>query len=70
MLSSIPILVATKLMCIKIAANGFGSGKGTHLSLFVGITRGEYDDKVQWPFQEKLTIQCALRKVGNMVVMS
>ena len=44
-------------MRIQICPNGCGSAKGTHLSLFVGIMRGEYDDKLQWPFQGKATIQ-------------
>ena len=55
-------------MCIVVFANGYGIRKGTHLSLFVGIMRGEYDDQLQWPFRGKVTIQQALMhrdKWGN-----
>ena len=44
-------------MHFAVHPNGFGSAKGSHLSLYVSITRGEYDDQLQWPFLGKLTIQ-------------
>ena len=44
-------------MHFGIHPNGLGSAKGTHLSLFVSIMQGEYDDQLQWPFRGKLTIQ-------------
>ena len=54
-------------MCSLVYANGYGSGKGTHLSLFVAIMRGEYDDQLQWPFEGKVTIQTFMHseKWGN-----
>jgi len=54
-------------MCSLVYANGYGSGKGTHLSLFVAIMRGEYDDQLQWPFDGKVTIQTFMHreKWGN-----
>ena len=50
-----------------VYVNGSGSGKGTHLSLFVAIMRGEYDDQLQWPFEGKVTIQTRMQseKWGN-----
>ena len=30
--------------------NGMGSGKGTHVSVYVYIMRGENDHKLVWPF--------------------
>ena len=52
-------------MLVDVCPNGFNAAKGTHLSLFVGIMRGEYDDKLQWPFQGKVTIQ--MRSKGTDV---
>ena len=31
-------------------ANGTGSGKGSHLSIFARIMKGQHDDRLQWPF--------------------
>ena len=42
---------------LRVNANGDGSGKGTHLSLFVHLLKGEYDDQLQWPFNAKITVQ-------------
>ena len=44
-------------MCIKVYANGDGSAKGTHLSVYAIILEGEQDDKLNWPF------------IGNIMVM-
>ena len=34
--------------------NGLGQGKGTHLSLYVVIMKGEYDAILPWPFQQRV----------------
>ena len=44
-------------MCIKVQANGTESGKGTHLSAYGYLMRGDFDDDLQWPFQGAITIQ-------------
>ena len=44
-------------MCLEINANGFGNGKGTHVSVFVCLMRGEFDDLLKWPFRGDVTIQ-------------
>ena len=31
-------------MCLRVDANGNGDGKGTHVSVFVCLVRGEFDD--------------------------
>ena len=31
-------------------------GKGTHLSFFLTLMRGEYDALLTWPFQQKVTL--------------
>ena len=42
---------------LMVYANGDGSGEGTHLSLYVYLLKGEYDDQLQWPFNANITVQ-------------
>lgn len=44
-------------MAIEISANGEGAGKNTHVSVYIRIMRGEYDDQLQWPLRASVTIQ-------------
>ena len=44
-------------MCIRVDANGSGSGAGTHVSVYVHLMRGEYDSRLVWPFRGDITIQ-------------
>lgn len=37
-------------MQIEINPNGKGQSKGTHVSIYVWIQKGEYDDDLEWPF--------------------
>ena len=37
-------------LCICIYSNSQGGGKNTHISVYVCIIAGEYDDQLQWPF--------------------
>ena len=43
-------------MCARIYMNGDGFGKGTHISLFFVIMKGEFDALLPWPFQKKITM--------------
>nr|XP_022330856.1 TNF receptor-associated factor 3-like isoform X2 [Crassostrea virginica] len=43
-------------MCARVYLNGDGMGKGTHLSLFFVVMRGEYDALLPWPFQQKVSL--------------
>ena len=38
-------------ICLRVDANGFGSGKGTHISAFTCLVKGEFDESLQWPFR-------------------
>ncbi|XP_027630374.1 TNF receptor-associated factor 1 isoform X2 [Tupaia chinensis] len=40
-------------LCLRLYLNGDGTGKRTHLSLFIVIMRGEYDALLPWPFRNK-----------------
>ena len=44
-------------MCIYVNTNGFGDGKGTHVSIFTHLMKGPYDDRLKWPFRGVITIQ-------------
>ena len=43
-------------MCARLYLNGDGMGRGTHLSLFFVIMRGEYDSLLPWPFRQKISL--------------
>ena len=36
---------------------GKRSGKGSHISVYLNLAKGEFDDELNWPFQGKLEIQ-------------
>jgi len=44
-------------MCVHIYPNGFGNERGTHVSLFTHIMKGEFDDQLSWPFEGKITVE-------------
>ena len=44
-------------MCLFLYLDGDGSGKGTHLSFYITVMRGEHDNRLMmWPFQQKITL--------------
>ena len=51
-------------MCARTYLNGDGIGKGSHLSLFFVLMRGEYDSLLQWPFRQRVTLSI-LDQSGN-----
>ena len=42
---------------MKVYANRIGKGKGTYVSLFVCLMKGEHDQYLQWPFKGEISIQ-------------
>ena len=42
-------------MCARIYLNGDGMGRGTHISIFFVVMRGQYDALLRWPFRQKVT---------------
>ena len=44
-------------MCLTVYANGRGGGKGTHVSVFANLMKGEFDDTLKWPFQGSVVLQ-------------
>ena len=52
-------------MCLKITANGWASGKGTHVGLAVVMMKGEFDSHLQWPFEGEITVELVNQKEGG-----
>ena len=43
-------------MCLDVNANGSGDGRGTHVSVFAFLMKGEFDDHLSWPFRGHVTV--------------
>ena len=50
--------------CLSVYANGYGDARGTHVSLYAHLMRGEYDSSLRWPFKGTITVQL-LDQSGN-----
>ena len=44
-------------MCVCVYANGFDEAKGTHVSLFAHLMKGDNDDSLSWPFTGTITFE-------------
>ena len=44
-------------LCLDIHADGISDGKGTHISVYVHLMRGEFDNQLKWPFRGSIIIQ-------------
>ena len=51
-------------MAIEVSANGEGVGRDTHISVYIRIMHGEYDDMLRWPLRASVTIQL-ISQSGN-----
>jgi len=52
-------------LCVRIDANGYGKQRGTHVSLFICLMRGEYDDELSWPFRGEITVELLDQNAQN-----
>lgn len=43
-------------LSLRVYPNGDGSGKNSHLSVFLTVMRGEYDPLLQWPIDKTITL--------------
>ena len=41
----------------RVYANGNGDGKGTHVSVFAHLMKGDNDDYLTWPFTGTVTFE-------------
>ena len=44
-------------LCLCVYANGCHRGEGTHLSVYVHVMAGEFDDDLSWPINEVVTVE-------------
>ncbi len=44
-------------LCPRVDPNGFGGGKGSHVSVSCTLMKGEYDDNLPWPISADVTIR-------------
>ena len=52
-------------MRLVLNANGWGSGEGTHVGVGVKMMRGEFDDRLQWPFKGEVKVQLINQRDGR-----
>ena len=57
-------------MCLRLYILGDGIGKGTHMSLFFVIMKGEFDNFLPWPFTHKVIFKLINKRSGHDVVES
>ena len=43
-------------LIVDVCPNGYGSGKGTHVSVYVSLMKGEHDEDLDWPFNGDVVI--------------
>ena len=43
-------------MCLKVYANGDIDGKGTHVSVYITLMRGDNDNNLKWPFKGTIKV--------------
>ena len=55
-------------MCLRLYILGDGIGKGTHMSLFFVVMKGEFDNILQWPFTHKVTFKLINQCGGRDIV--
>ena len=45
-----------RIVGIRIYPQGVGSGRGTHVALFIHMIKGDFDNSLVWPFRGTVTI--------------
>ena len=43
-------------LCLRVYLNGDGSGRGTHVSFFITLMKGEFDPLLPWPFNYTVSL--------------
>ncbi len=52
-------------MCLSVHANGAGKSEGTHVSCYIYLMRGEFDNNLKWPFRGAVTITLLNQREDN-----
>jgi len=55
--------------CGRVYLNGDGMGKGSHVSLFFVLLRGDFDALLSWPFRQKVTLSLIDQETGKKNVI-
>ena len=42
---------------LEVYPNGVGTGRGSHLSVYFQLMRGEYDNELEWPFEGDVRVE-------------
>ena len=50
---------------LRVYCNGTKRGGGSHISAYIHLKSGEYDDELTWPFDYSITIRLVDRKEGK-----
>lgn len=50
-------------MCLRVDPNGWGDGRGSHISLHIYLMKGMFDELLKWPFLGEITVE--LLNYGN-----
>ena len=58
------------MACLRLYMNGDGAGKGTHLSFFITLMRGEYNALLPWPFRQAVTLTLVDQNKQRDIVQS
>ena len=45
-----------RLMGIRIYPSGVGSGRGTHVAIFIHLMKSTFDDLAHWPYSGTITV--------------
>ena len=54
-------------MCLRLYIPRDGIGRGTHMSLFFVLMKGEFDNILQWPFTCKVTFKLLNQSGGRYI---
>ena len=55
-LLSDPHIICGYKMRLSVSLNGSHHGKGTHMSVYFQLLRGEFDDALKWPFDKQVDV--------------
>lgn len=44
-------------MCLRVDANGYGTARGSHVSVALHLMQGNFDGYLEWPFRGEVTVQ-------------
>lgn len=56
-------------MCIRAYLNGDGIGKGSHMSVFFVVMKGDFDNTLEWPFKHRVTFKLINQSSGRRDVV-